>query len=152
MAFRKLGPAVGLTTAADVSLSTVDLGAPYARVFGFQAACWASSAKAAEGTDAAQKIRLTDASGRIVFLDAADRDYGATSGPTGSAASSGTTIFFGQDETVTGIGDIHTDATGAALSSQAGQKGAIMKSPVTVGVVNGGTATDYMEVYLYAEV
>lgn len=153
MAFKLRGPATGLTTGGTAdALTTVSLGAAYGRVFGFQAANWASSAKAAEGTDAAQRVKLADATGRIVYLDAADRDYGATSGPTGSASSSGTTIFFGQDETVTGIGDIHVDATGAALSSQAGQKGAICKSPVTVTILNGGTATDYVEVYLYVEV
>ncbi len=153
MAFKFRGPATGLTALGTTDvLTTVSLGAAYGRVFGFQCANWASSAKAAEGTDTAQKVKLADATGRIVFLDAADRDYGATSGPTGSAASSGTTIMFGQDETVTGIGDIHTDATGAALSSQAGLKGALCKSPVTVSILNGGTATDYVEVYLYVEV
>lgn len=150
MAIKKRGPAAAVTTAATTVLGTVSLGAAYGRVLGFQAANWASSAKAAEGTDAAQKIKLTDAQGRVVFLDAADRDYGATSGPAPSTA--GTTVFFGQDETATGLTDLHVDATGAALSSQAGMKGAVCQSPVTVEVQDAGTATDYVEVYLYVEV
>lgn len=152
MSYRKMGPAAALTAATPQSLGTVSLGAPYARVIGFQAANWASSAKATEGTDALQRVKLEDATGRIFYLDAADRDYGATSGPTGSAASSGTTIFFQQDETVTGIGDIVVDATGAAVSSQGSERGTVAKSPVTVTIINGGTATDYVEVYLYVEV
>lgn len=150
MAIRKVGPAAAVTTAATTVLGTISLGAPYGRVLGFRASCWASAAKAAEGTDAAQKIQLTDADGRIVFLDASDRDYGATSGPTPS--TDGTNVFFGQDETATGLSDLHVDGTGAALSSQAGQKGAICKSPVTVTVLDAGTATDYVEVSLYVEV
>jgi hypothetical protein len=150
MAIKKRGPVAAVTTAATTVLGTVDLGAAYGRVFGFQAANWASSAKAAEGTDAAEIVKLTDAEGRVIYLDAADRDYGATSGPTPSTG--GTYIFFGGDETTTGLTDRHVDATGAALSSQAGQKGAIAKSPVTVEVQNAGTATDYFEVSLYVEV
>lgn len=152
MAYKKRGPAAALTAATPQVLGTVDLGAAYARVLGFQAANWASSAKASEGTDAAFKVSLADATGRVFYLDASDRDYGATSGPAGSAASSGTTIFFHPDETVTGVGDIHVDSTGAAVSSQGGGDGVVCKSPVTVSIVNGGTTTDYAEVYLYVEV
>jgi hypothetical protein len=154
MAIKKKGPAAAVTTAATTVLGTVDLGAAYGRVFGFQAANWASSAKAAEGTDALEKVKLSDATGRVFYLDAADRDYGATSGPAGSAASSGTTIMFSQDETVTGVGDIYVDATGAAVASGAGgpSAGAVAKSPVTVEIQSAGTATDYFEVYLYVEI
>jgi hypothetical protein len=134
-------------------LGTITLGAAYGRVVGFQAANWASSAKATEGTDALCKVKLADATGRIFYLDAADRDYGATSGPTGSASSSGTTIFFGQDDTVTGIGDIYVDATGAAAANAGGGAGgAVVQSPVTVTVIDAATTTDYFEVYLYVEV
>lgn len=150
MAFRKTSAVAALTTAATTVLGTISLGAPYGRVFGFQAANWASSAKAAEGTDAAEKVKLTDAAGRVFFLDAADVDYGATSGPT--PTTGGTYVFFGGDETTTGLTDRHVDATGAALSSQAGQKGAIVQSPITVEVQNAGTATDYFEVSLFVEV
>lgn len=150
MAIKKTSSAAAVTTAATTTLGTIALGAAYGRVLGFQAANWASAAKAAEGTDAANKVQLTDAEGRVFYLDASDRDYGATSGP--SPSTGGTYIFFGQDETATGLTDLHVDATGAALSSQAGLKGAVVKSPVTVTVVNTGTATDYFEVSLFVEI
>lgn len=142
MAFRKTAALEGLTSSATTTLGTVSLGAPYGRVYGFTARIYASSAKAAAGTDTASKFKLTDADGRVVFLDAADRDY----------ATAAVNLFFGQDETATGLSDLHVDATGAALSSQAGQKGAIMKSPVTVATANTGTATDYASISLYVEV
>jgi hypothetical protein len=131
-------------------VGSVSLGAPYARILGFQAANWASSAKAAEGTDTAQRVQIVDADNNIVYLDAADADYGATSGATPSV--NGRYIAITGDETATGLTWLNLDRTGAALSSQGGQDGVIAKSPVVVSVVNGGTATDYFEASLYVEV
>lgn len=142
MAIKKVGPAAAVTATDVWTLPPISLGAPFGRVVGFQARNWASSAKAAGGTDALETLKLTDADGRVFYLDAADADY-----KTATVYK-----FFGQDETATGLSDIHVDATGAALSSQAGQKGAIVKSPIRATVLNAGTATDYFELYLYAEV
>jgi hypothetical protein len=154
MAYRKTSVAAAVTSAATTVLGTIELGAPYARVLGFRGANWSSSAKSAEGVDAAEKVKLTDADGRVFFLDAADRDYGATSGPTPS--NNGTFIFFNGDPTSTGLTDRHVDATGALLTSvaenQSGMEGAVVRSPVSVQVENAGTATDYFEVALFVEV
>lgn len=151
MTLRKTPAVAALTAATPQAVGSVSLGAPYARVIGFQAANWASSAKAAEGTDAAQRVKLVDAEDRVIFLDAADVDYGATSGPTPSTG--GTYVFFGQDDTTAGLTDRAKDATGTALAADAGPiRGAVAKSPVAVSVINGGTVTDYFEVSLYVEV
>jgi hypothetical protein len=160
MAFLVRGPAAAVTSAATTVLGTISLGAPYALVLGFVGANWASSAMAAEGTDAAEKVKLTDADGKVIFLDAADRDYGATSGPTPS--TDGTYIFFTGDPTTTGLTVRHTDATGAVLdideeatpdvdSQMSGMPGAFAKSPVSVEVQNAGTPTDYFTVYLFVQ-
>ena len=142
MAIKKRGPAAALTASTTQSLGTISLGAAYGRVLGFSARNYSSSAKTAAGTDALMEVKLTDAEGRVIYLDAADRDY----------KTALVTIFFQQDETATGLSDLKLDATGAALSSQGTSVGAIAASPVTVTALNGATATDYFEVYLYVEV
>lgn len=151
MAFRKTSAAAAVTSAATTVLGTIELGAPYALVLGFDAANWASSAKAAEGTDAAEKVKLTDADGYVLYLDAADRDYGATSGPTPS--TNGTRTIITPDETTTGLSHRHLDATGTALAADAGAgtAGVLARSPVTAEVQNAGTATDYFEVALLVQ-
>lgn len=142
MAIRKTAAVAAVTASTTQALPTVALGAPYGRVLGFTARNWASSAKAAAGTDALMEVKIADADGRVLFLDAADRDY----------KTAAVNIFFQQDETATGLSDLKTDATGAALSSQGSSVGAIAKSPVTITALNGATATDYFEVFLYVEV
>lgn len=138
MAFLKRGPAAGLVAADPQSLGTISLGAPYGVVKGFNARNYASSAKAAAGTDTAQKVQLTDANGVVFYLDAADKDY---------ATAAIDRVIAGTDDTVTGLGVISTDATGATAT--AGASGDfVAKSPVTVVVDNGTTATDYFEIYL----
>jgi len=149
MSIRKTAAVAALTAATPQALGSVSLGAPYARILGFVAANWASSAKAAEGTDAALRVKLVDADSRVIYLDAADFDYGATSGAAPS--TNGQTRFLTGDDTATGLTDLYVDATGAAATAGAGA-GVIAKSPVAVSVVNGGTATDYFEVSLFVEV
>lgn len=150
MAYRKTSAAAAVTSAATTVLGTIELGSPYATVLGFDGANWASSAKAAEGTDAAEKVKLTDADGYVLYLDAADRDYGATSGPTPS--TNGTRTIITPDETTTGLSHRHVDATGTALAADTGgTRGVFARSPVTVEVQNAGTATDYFEVSLLVD-
>lgn len=149
MSIRKTAAVAALTAATPQAVGSVSLGAPYGRVLGFVAANWASSAKAAEGTDAALSVKLVDADSRVIYLDAADFDYGATSGATPS--TNGSTRFIGADDTVTGLSDLYVDATGATATAGSGN-GIVAKSPVAVSVVNGGTATDYFEVSLFVEV
>lgn len=142
MAYRRVGPAAALTAASPQTLGTINLGAGYARVLGFQARNWASSAKASAGTDAAITVKLVDANGQIGYLDAADRDY----------KSQNTFVWFAPDDTVTGLtGTVFADNTGAATGATSGNVTQLFASPVTVSVLNGGTATDYFELYLFVE-
>lgn len=141
MAFRKVGPVAAVTTAATTVLGSISLGAPYGKVHGFTAQNWASSAKAAAGTDALEKVKLTDANGVVFYLDAADRDY----------KTAKVNIAFAQDDTSSGLSVTSVDATGAAATAGAGNEW-VCASPVTVEVQDAGTATDYFEVYLLVEV
>ena len=137
----KLKTIAGLTEDADDSLGTVGLGAKYGRVFGFRARNWASSAKAAAGVDVLQRVRLPYANRDIFYLDAADRDY----------ATAEVTILFAFDDTATGLNVTAVDATGATATAGAGMT-PVVQSPITVEIVNGGTATDYFELSLLVEV
>jgi hypothetical protein len=136
----------GLTSAAPKELGSVGLGAAYGRVFGMVARNYASSAKAAAGTDTAGRIELKDANGDIFFLDAADRDY----------ATAEVTLAFHMDATVTGLGITPVDLTGAAITGAAGDNPTaempVVKGPITVTARNFGTVTDYLSVDLLVEV
>ena len=142
MAYRRVGPAAAVTAASPQTLGTINLGTSYARILGFQARNWASSAKAGAGTDATQQVKLVDANGQILYLDASDRDY----------KSQNTFVWFAPDDTVTGLtGTVFADNTGAATGATTGNITQLAASPVTVSVLNGGTATDYFELYLFVE-
>jgi hypothetical protein len=142
MAYRRVGPAAAVTASPTQTLGTVNLGTSLARIVGFQARNWASSAKAGGGTDALIGVKLVDANGQIVYLDAADRDY----------KTQNTFVWFAPDDTVTGLtGTVFADNTGAATGATTGNITQLAASPVTVSVVNAGTATDYFEVYLFVE-
>lgn len=142
MAFKKTTELAAVTTAATTVLGTVALGAAYGIVRGFTARNWASSAKAAAGTDALEQVQLTDADGIIFYKDAADRDY----------KTAAVEIAFDADDTATGLGVTATDATGAARAAGEGAVQYVAKSPITVTVLNAGTATDYFAISLKAEV
>lgn len=142
MAFRKTAAAAAVTASATTTVGTISFGAPFGVVKGARVRNWASSAKAGAGTDTAQKLKLTDAAGVIFYLDAADRDY---------ATAQVDLVFAGQDDTATGLGTTSVDATGAAATAAA--KGEfVAQSPVTVTVLDAGTATDYFEVSLLVSV
>ena len=139
MSYRKTSAIAAVTSAATTVLGTINLGASYGVVKGFVARNWASSAKAAAGVDALEKVKLTDANGLVFYLDAADRDY----------KTAQVTVAIAGDDTATGLGYIPVDATGAA--SGAGIE-VVVKSPVTVEVQDAGTATDYFELALLVAV
>ena len=141
MAYRKTKAVAALTAATPQVIGTVYLGAPYARVLGFQARNWASSAKAGAGTDVLQRVSLTDADGIVFFLDAADKDYAAAL----------KNYFIEMDDTVTGLGVAGVDATGAAVAAGQQVEFVLAKSPVTIRVINGGTPTDYFEAALFVD-
>lgn len=142
MPFRKTAAVAAVTTAATTVLGTASLGAPFGRVYGFTARNWASSAKAAAGTDALEKVKLTDAAGVVFYLDAADRDY----------KTAAVNVFFDTDDTATGLSVTATDATGAARAAGEGGTVAVVQSPITIEIQDAGTATDYFEVSLFVEV
>jgi len=145
MAFRKVRFA-GLTSSADVSIGTKGLSARYGIIRGFRCQSFATSAMAAVGIDKAFKIRITDANNDIVYLDALDRNYAGTVVGTDEV-----TINYVVDDTLTGLGVVNVDATGAAATAGSGSA-QIVEGPVTVAVVNGGTATDYCVLDLMVEV
>jgi hypothetical protein len=126
-----------LTATTPLTVGKIRLGAKYGELLRIYARNFASSAKAAAGTDTAQRIKLTDGNANVVYLDAADRDY----------ATAQVILAPSIDDTATGLGVTAVDATGAAATAGAGAP-IIMQDPVTVTVVNAGTATDYLQVKL----
>lgn len=130
-----------LVSASPVTLGTVGLGASYGVVKGIVARNFASSAKAAAGTDTAIKLKLVDANSDIFYLDASDRDY----------ATAEVTLVISGDDTATGLDITPVDNTGAAATA-GGATQFVAKSPITVIALNGATATDYMSVDLLVEV
>lgn len=145
MGLRKTATVSALLADADVDIGTVYLGNTVARVVGFWARNFASAAEAAEGiggtggTDTAVRVKLVDADGTIFYLDAADKDYTA-----------GSKRHIELDDTVTDLTVLAVDATGAAAAAAAVQA-PIARSPVTISVINGGTATDYFSIYLIVD-
>lgn len=120
--------------AATVS-GTLDLGVDYAQIIGISALT--------VGTDAATRVSVTDADSNVVFLDAADRDYDTAR----------VNLLPNVDDTTTGLSFVPRDATGAAIG--AGKAGgmpiAIVKNPLTVALINGGTAGDTANIKFYYE-
>lgn len=132
MAFKKKNVAL-TTTSASVS-TTCALGAAYGRVHAFDILV--------TGSDTAVKLSLTDADSKVFYLDAADKDY--------KTARIHTVIS--DDDTRTGLTYTPRDATGAAVTATFTQPVPVVKSPVTVAVLNGGTTTDTVDINLYVEI
>ena len=132
MAFKKKNVSL-TTTSADVS-TTVALGAAYGRVHAFDIL--------STGTDTAIRLKLTDADAKVFYLDAADKDY--------DTARIHTVIS--DDDTRTGLTYTPRDATGAAVTATFTQPVPVVKSPITVSIINGGTVTDTVDVNLYVEI
>jgi hypothetical protein len=134
----------GLIAADPTVLGTVGLGARYGKVKRISARNWASSAKAAAGTDALEKIELKDADGIIFFLDVADRDYKTARVDLSLAYDDlNTGLGFTQ---VTGIGSLWVATEGQAIEPP------IVKGPITITIRNGTTATDWFEIDLFVEI
>lgn len=109
---------------------TLNLRSDYARVVGFKALL--------TGTDTAVRVRITDADSRIVYLDAADKDY----------KTAAIHRLIGWDNTTTGLTTVPTDATGAAATAEYSVFSPIVRNPLEIAVVNGGTAGDVIVVDL----
>lgn len=131
----------GLTSATPVAIGTIGLGASFGKLLGIRARNYASSAKAGAGTDTALRLKIVDNNSNVVYLDAADRDY----------ATAEVILAIGQDDTATGLGTTAVDGTGAAATAGASVP-IVMKSPIVVSAVNGGTVTDYLDIFVRVEV
>lgn len=142
MAFKKRH-AEKLVAADPTTVGTVGLGASYGRVFGIVARNFSSSAKSAGGTSTTQKLKLTDANSDVFYLDATARDM-----------TTEVTLMLGYDDVNTGGGILPVTGTGAAYVAGEGQAlgPPVVKSPVTITVLEGEVATDYISVDLLVEV
>lgn len=132
-----------LLASTTQDFTPVSVGATYGRFLGFIAKNWASSAKAAAGTDAAVTLRLTDGDGIIFYLDAADANYAGT----------GTQLVrrvVGLSDAQTGTNILAVDNKGAApaVANSVGEA-IVVRTPIAVRVTNGATATDYFELRLF---
>src|ERR1051326_2450090 len=114
--------------------NTVTLRSKFAQVLGYKALL--------TGTDTAVRLQIADADSRTVYLDAADKDY----------KTAAIHKLFTTDDTATGITDVPVDATGAAATATAVFAPAVVRSPLSVSIVNGGTAADSIAVDLYYRV
>src|SRR6185436_10737979 len=105
-----------VSPAATVS-GTLQLPSRFAQVIGFSALL--------TGADSATRIQIADADGRIVYLDAADVDYTARKN-----------FSIGLDDTLTGLTPQHLDGTGVAATATSAAPLPVVKSPLTVSLVN----------------
>ncbi len=124
-----------LTASTPLTVGKIRLQSKYGELLRLYVRNFADSTKAGAGTDVAQRIKITDGNSNVVYLDASDRDY----------ATAQVILAPSIDDTATGLGVTAVDATGAAATAGAGSP-IIMRDPVTVTVVNAGTATDYLQV------
>lgn len=120
--------------AATVS-GVLNLASPYARITGISAL--------AVGTDVLTKIQVVDADSTTVYLDAADRDY----------KTARVNLLPTVDVTTTGLTFTPVDSTGAAITAAKGGGEGLMvvKSPLTISYINGGTAADTVNIRVYYE-
>lgn len=131
MAFTKTSATITVPNPAATGSVNVPLKWDYAEIVSFKALL--------TGTDTAVRIKITDANSRVVYLDAADRDY----------KTAAVEIVPSPDATLTGLSTTHVDATGAALTVGLGAVSQAVKSPITIDVINGGTAGDVVTIDLY---
>jgi hypothetical protein len=82
------------------------------------------------------RLRLTDADSRIFYLDAADKDY--------DTAAVLTPLL--TDDVTTGTGPKAFDSVGAAVAAAQSSPMPVVKNPIEVAIVNGGTAGDVITV------
>lgn len=112
---------------------TMNLRGKYNRLLGFNIL--------STGTDTAMRLRMTDADSRIFYLDAADKDY--------DTARIYTPTFM--DDVTTGLTTLLYDSTGAVVAATQDGPMPVVKNPIELAVVNGGTAGDSINVVLEYE-
>ncbi len=119
-----------LTTGSTVS-TVLPLRVRYAQVTGFRARGL---------TDNASRVQIADADGRTVYLDAADKDY------SGTGIHRGTLTL---DDTATGLSVVQVDATGAAATATSAGPLPVVKGPLTVSLINAGTAGETLTIDVF---
>jgi hypothetical protein len=129
---------VPITIASPAATTSVVVNMPnrFVKVLGF---------KVTGVTDAAIRVKIADADARVVYLDSADINYTAGTFLLGNVIMA--------DGSTTGLTALPFDATGAVGSAaQFTQSGtAVARGPLTVSVINDGTASDPVVIDLYVE-
>lgn len=134
MGFDKRSATLVVPNPAATVTQTFNARSTYIRPLGFSIL--------STGTDATMRLRLTDADSRIFYLDAADKDY--------DTARIYTTVL-GLDDVTTGLTTLVYDSVGAAGAvAQIGPM-PVVKSPIEIAIINGGTAGDIIDITLEYE-
>jgi len=124
MGFDRRTAVVTIPNPAATQTTTFNLRSTYIRPINFKIL--------SVGTDATMRLRMTDADSRIFYLDAADKDYDTAAIYTPLAT----------DDVTTGTGPKLYDSVGVlAAATQLGPM-PVVKNPIEVAIVNGGTAGD----------
>lgn len=126
--FDKRSISLTVPNPAATITGTLNLRTEYAQILGFKALL--------TGTDTAVKVRITDADSRIVYLDAADKDY----------KTAAIQRVFHQNDDATGLSVTSFDSTGAAAIAEFSAPSPIVRNPLEIAVVNGGTAGDVIDI------
>lgn len=130
MGFDRRTAVVTIPDPAATATTTLNLRSTWVRPLNFKIL--------SVGTDTLIKLRLTDADGRIFYLDAADKDY--------DTAAIYTPLL--TTDVTTGTGPKAYDSVGVlAATAQSGPM-PVVKNPIEVAVVNGGTAGDVITLQL----
>jgi hypothetical protein len=87
------------------------------------------------GTDTAVRLRLTDGDSRVFYLDAADKDY--------KTAAVITPVH--SNDLTTGLSVIPYDSVGVAAAAAQHSPMPVVKNPIEVAIINGGTAGDIID-------
>lgn len=126
MSFDRRSISLTVPNPAATIAGTLALRSDYGRLIGFKALV--------TGTDTATQIEIKDADARVVYKDAADKDY----------KTAAVHRIICQDDTTTGLSSIPVDATGAAATAAYNSLTPIVRSPLTISLINGGTAGDVL--------
>jgi len=133
MGFDRRSATLVVPNPAATVTQTMNLRSNYCRLLGFNIL--------STGTDTAMKLRMTDADSRIFYLDAADKDY--------DTARVYTPTFM--DDVTTGQTPKLYDSTGAVVAAAQDGPMPVIRNPIELAIVNGGTAGDSINVVLEYE-
>ena len=120
-----------IPVAGATATQTQALRSKYAQIIGFKATI----------PETTVRVQIADADSRVVYLDAADKNY--------SAGVLRSTLTY--DDTLTGLTPQQLDATGVAATATSAAPLPVVRSPITVSVINdSNTETAVVEVFYRA--